>query len=146
MLSAGRIGGLTNYELFVDYQKLTMTMFGGYITFNFNDATKKLVIHRRMPGEHQIESVMLHIWNFKPDQVILNDYKALPWIQDYALAQAKHMVGEARERFSTIIGPGGGTQLNGQAMKTEAKEMMEKLIIDLGQYVDGSQPLGFLIG
>ena len=28
MLTAGRVGGLTNYELFVDYQKLAMKMFG----------------------------------------------------------------------------------------------------------------------
>jgi len=146
MLVAGRVGGLTNYELFVDYQKLTMTMFGGYITFNYNDATKKLVIHRRMPGEYEVESVMLWIYNYKPDQVILNDYKAFPWIQDYAYSLCKHMLGEAREKYATINGPQGGSSLNGTAMKTEAKAEMDQLIVDLGQYVDGSAPMSFLIG
>jgi hypothetical protein len=49
MLVAGRVGGLTNYELFVDYQKLAMTMFGGYINYTFNTVTKKLTIVRKMP-------------------------------------------------------------------------------------------------
>lgn len=146
MLVAGRVGGLTNYELFVDYQKLTMTMFGGYITFNYNDATKKLVIHRRMPGEYEVESVLLWIYNYKPDQVILNDYKAFPWIQDYAYAMCKHMLGEAREKFTQINGPQGGSALNGSALKTEANAEMAQLILDLGQYVDGSTPYSFIIG
>lgn len=146
MLVAGRVGGLTNYELFVDYQKLTMTMFGGYITFNYNEATKKLVIHRRMPGEYSVESVLLWIYNYKPDQVILNDTRSFPWIQDYAYSMCKHMVGEAREKFAQINGPQGGSALNGTAMKTEAKAEMDQLLVDLGMYVDGSVPLGFIIG
>ena len=146
MLVAGRIGGLTNYELFVDYQKLTMTMFGGYITFNFNSSTKKLVIHRRMPGEHNVESVLLMVHNYKPDQVILNDYQAFPWIQDYAYAMSKQFLGEAREKFSTIAGPQGGSTLNGAALKAEAAKDMESLLDDLKQYGEGSRPLTFIIG
>ena len=53
MLVAGRVGGLTNYELFVDYQKLAMTMFGGYINFTFNPVSKKLTLVRKMPNQGQ---------------------------------------------------------------------------------------------
>lgn len=144
MLVAGRVGGLFNYELFVDYQKLTMTMFGGYINFTFDEATRKLTIVRRMPSE--VESVLLWVYNHKPDQVILNDSRAFPWIQDYAYAMAKHMLGEARERFATITGPSGGTSLNGTALKTEAKAEMEELMVQLAQYVDGSTPLTWVVG
>lgn len=144
MLVAGRVGGLTNYELFVDYQKLTMLMFGGYITFNFNSATKKLVIHRKMVGD--VESVLLKVSNYKPDQAILNDHRAFAWVQDYAYSMAKHALGEAREKFATIPGPQGGGTLNGPALKAEAKAEMDQLIVDLGQYVDGSQPLTWVMG
>jgi hypothetical protein len=34
--------GLTNYELFVDYQKLAMKMFGGFMNFTWNKVTKNL--------------------------------------------------------------------------------------------------------
>lgn len=146
MLVAGRVGGLINYELFASYQKLTMTMFGGYITFDFNPATKKLVIHRRMPGEYSVESVLLWVYNYKPDQVILNDHMAFPWVQDYAYAFAKYTLGEAREKYATINGPQGGSSLNGAVLKTEAKAEMDQLILDLGNFIDGSTPYSFLIG
>ena len=58
----------------------------------------------------------------------------------------KDIVGQAREKFGTIAGPQGGTQLNGGALKTEAKEEMERLEEELKKYVDGSQPMGLVIG
>jgi len=143
MMVAGRVGGLVNYELFTAYQKQLMTMFGGYIMFHFNPATKKLTLMRKAFGG---EEVMLHIFNTKPDQVLLADPSIFPWIQDYAYSLTKHMIGEAREKFGSIAGPQGGGQLNGTALKTEAKEEMEKLIEDLKNYVDASQPLTFVIG
>lgn len=144
MLAAGRVGGLSNYELFVDYQKLTMVMFGGHIMFTFDPATHKLTLVRKIPTE--IENVLLWVYNYKPDQALLNDPKASIWIQDYAYAMSKHMLGEARERFATIVGPGGGTSLNGTALKTEGKAEMDTLMAELGQYVDGGKPLSFVIG
>jgi hypothetical protein len=56
------------------------------------------------------------------------------------------MIGEAREKFGTIAGPGGGTTLNGTAMKAEGKAAMESLIEDLKKYVDYSQPLTWIQG
>jgi hypothetical protein len=56
------------------------------------------------------------------------------------------IIGEAREKFGTIAGPQGGSTLNGSAMKAEAKALMEMLIQDLRNYVDGSQPLTWVIG
>lgn len=44
MLVAGRVGGLLSYELFVDYQKMSMRMFGGYLNYTFNKTTKKLTL------------------------------------------------------------------------------------------------------
>lgn len=51
MLVAGRVGGLANYELFTQYQELAMKMFGGHIDFTWNQATKKLTLIRKIPGE-----------------------------------------------------------------------------------------------
>lgn len=50
MLVAGRVGGLTNYELFTQYQEQAMRMFGGHMNFNFNSATKKLTLIRKLPA------------------------------------------------------------------------------------------------
>jgi hypothetical protein len=55
-------------------------------------------------------------------------------------------LGEAREKFASIAGPGGGTTLNGSALKSEAKEMQATLLEDLKRYVDYSQPLTWVQG
>jgi hypothetical protein len=152
MLVAGRVGGLTNYELFVDYQKLAMKMFGGFMNFTFNPVTKKLTIVRKMPyqgrnpPEDQQESVLLWIFNTKPDAMIFNDPQAFPWIQEYAYSFSKRILGQAYSKFSQIAGPQGGASLNGSAMLQEAQTEMEKLEEDLKMYVDGSQPLTWLMG
>ena len=62
------------------------------------------------------------------------------------VANSKMIIGEAREKFGQIAGPQGGGTLNGTAMKTEAQAAMDKCIEDLRTYVDGSQPLSFIVG
>ena len=152
MLVAGRVGGLVNYELFVDYQKLAMKMFGGFMNYTFNPTTKKLTIVRKMPYQganpplDQQESVLLWMYNVKPDQMIFNDTYAFPWIQEYAYSFAKRILGQAYSKFSTIAGPQGGTTLNGSAMVSEAQAEMDKLEQELKDYVDGAVPMTWVIG
>ena len=92
------------------------------------------------------ETVMLRVYNKKPDVMLLNDHLIFPWLQDYAYSFAKRIVGEARSKFSTIAGPQGGASLNGDTLKAEAQVEMEKLEEDLKTYVDGSQPLTWITG
>ena len=92
------------------------------------------------------ETVLLWIYNKKPDSMLFNSEAIFPWIQDYALAVAKDMLGQAREKFATIAGPQGGTTLNGAALKGEAKAEMEALEEELKRYYDGSQPYTWVIG
>jgi len=151
MLVAGRVGGLTNYELFVDYQKLAMRMFGGFMNFYWNKVTKKLTLVRKQPFQGanntaQSETVMLHVFNVKPDIVLLNDPQAFPWIQDYAYALTSISVGQAREKFASIAGPQGGTTLNGTAIKAEGQALLDKLDEEIKNYVDGGQPLTWIMG
>lgn len=156
MLVAGRVGGLTNYELFVDYQKLAMKMFGGMLNYTFNPTTKRLTIVRKMPygyqgdtndaGQNPYESVLLWIYNTKPDQMILNDTYAFPWIQEYAYSFAKRLLGQAYSKFAQIAGPQGGTSLNGPAMVAEAQTEMERLEYEIVNYVDNGTPLTWITG
>jgi len=152
MLVAGRVGGLVNYELFTGYQELAMRMFGGYIQYTFNKVTKKLTITRKIPffgqnyNEGISESVLLHVDNQKPNVMLLNDPLVYPWIQDYAYALVKRTIGEAREKFATINGPGGGTTLNGTALKAEANELLAQLEDELRNFVDGGTPLTWITG
>jgi hypothetical protein len=56
------------------------------------------------------------------------------------------MLGEARSKFATIAGPQGGGSLNGEALKSEAQQELEKLEKDAEQAVAGGVGYTFVIG
>lgn len=143
LLSSSNMGGLATYYAFASYQKQVGKMFGSYIQFTWNPATKKLTIMQRPRGE---ETVLLWLYNHKPDFTILADPYAGIWVKDYALAQCKVMIGEAREKFANIASPQGGTQLNGSAMKSEGAAAIEKLETEIANYATGEKPMWFVIG
>ena len=143
LLSSSNMGGLATYNLFAGYQELVGRMFGSFIEFTWNTATKKLtVLQRPRTGEQ----VLLQAYNYRPDFQILTDYLAKQWIKDYTLAKCKFMLGEARSKFATIAGPQCGSTLNGDALKAEAQAEMDKLEEDLKLQVAGGQGYGFSIG
>ena len=49
------------------------------------------------------------------------------WIHDYALAQAKQVLGEIREKLASSSGAGGNLALNGSQLKAEGKAMEDQL-------------------
>jgi hypothetical protein len=143
LLSSTNMGGLLTYELFAQYQELVGKMFGSFINFTWNPQSRKLIIHQRPRGE---ESVMLMVYNTKPDFSIIDDVYSGQWIKDYSLANCKMILGQAREKFASIAGPQGGTALNGAAMKAEGQSEMDKLVDDLMKLVPGGSGYTWIIG
>jgi hypothetical protein len=143
LLSSTNMGGLLTYELFAQYQELVGKMFGSFINFTWHPQSHKLIIHQRPRGE---ESVMLMVYNTKPDFAIIDDVYSGQWIKDYTLANCKMMLGQAREKFAQIAGPQGGSALNGAAMKTEGQAEMDKLIDDLIKLVPGGMGYSWITG
>ena len=137
-------GGLATYDFYSQYVELAARMFGGYMNYTWNPVTKKLQLIRDPKGTG--ENVLLWTYNLKPEITLLSDFQISQWIRDYMVANCKMIIGEAREKFGTIAGPQGGGTLNGAAMKAEAKEAMVALEDQLKNYVDGSQPLTWVIG
>ena len=137
-------GGLATYDFYSQYVELAGRMFGAYMNYTWNPVTKKLQLIRDPKGTG--ESVLLWTYNLKPEFNLLSDYQIRQWFRDYMVANCKLIIGEAREKFGTIAGPQGGGTLNGAAMKAEAQAGMDKCIEDLKNYVDGSQPLTWVIG
>ena len=137
-------GGLATYDFYSQYVELAGRMFGAYMNYTFNPVTKKLQLIRDPKGTG--ESVLLWTYNYKPEFNLLTDPQISQWIRDFMVGNCKIIIGEAREKFSTIAGPQNGSTLNGTAMKAEGKAIMEFCINDLKNYVDGSQPLTWVIG
>ena len=144
LMNFNQSGGLATYDFYTQYVELAARMFGGFINFTWNPVTKKLQLIRDPKGTG--EQVLLWVYQLKPEVQLLQDYQISQWLRDYMVAASKMMVGEAREKFGTIAGPGGGSTLNGTAMKAEAQTQMDVLVEQLKNYIDGSQPLTWVIG
>lgn len=144
LLNYNQAGGLATYDFYAGYIELAARMFGGYVVFTFNPVTKELRLVRDPKGSGE----QILIWGDlkRPDEELLQDPFAGVWIGDWTLSVLKGIIGEAREKFGSIAGPGGGTSLNGAAMKAESKAMQEQLLDELKRYVDGSQPLTWIQG
>jgi hypothetical protein len=137
-------GGLATYDFYTQYVELAARMFGGYMNYTWNPVTKKIQLVRDPKGSG--ENVLIWVYQLKPEVNLLQDYQIQQWIKDYMTAVCKMIIGEAREKFSTIAGPQGGGSLNGAAMKSEAQLQMDAKILELTNYVDGSQPITWVIG
>ena len=144
LLNFDQAGGMATYDFYQQYVELAARMFGGYINYTWNPVTKKLQLIRDPRGSGEV--VLLWTYNLRPEITLLADYQISQWFRDFMVGAAKLIIGEAREKFASIAGPGGGTALNGAAMKSEGQTIMDKCLEDLKLYVDGSQPLTFVIG
>ena len=144
LLRAGATGGLATYYAFASYQELIGKLFGSFIQFHFDVATKKLTITQRPRADN--ETVLMHTDNFRPDITLFKDIYAKPWIRDYTLGVCKIMLGEARSKFATIAGPQGGTSLNGDQLKAEGQQELERLEASISNYEVGQTPMSFVIG
>ena len=144
LMNFNTAGGLSTYDFYSQYVELAGRMFGAYMNYTFNPVTKKLQLIRDPKGTG--ENVLLWSYNLKPEFNLLSDFQISQWIRDYMVANCKMIIGEAREKFATIAGPQGGGSLNGAAMKSEAQTQMDALLLQLVNYVDGSQPITWVIG
>lgn len=144
LLNYNYAGGLATYDFYAQYIELAARMFGGYVIFTFNAVTKELKIVRDPKAKG--EQVLIWADLARPEIELLQDPGSGIWIGDFTLATIKLIMGEAREKFGTIAGPGGGTSLNGQALKSEGLAQQTQLLEDLKKYIDHSQPLTWIIG
>ena len=144
LLNYNTAGGLATYDLWSQYIELNARMFGGYVIYTFNPSTKEIKFVRDFKGSG--EQVLIWTDNLKPEIMLLQDFRIANWLSSWTLAQCKVTIGEAREKFGTIAGPGGGTSLNGTAMKAEGNKLFEELLVELRTYVDGSMPAWWVQG
>ena len=144
MLQAGQIGGLAVFDAFAQYKETIGRVFGSEYNFTFNRNTKELTILRNVA---HAEDIAVGVNNFIPESVLIKDVYAADWLSNFALAQSKMMLGEARSKFpGGLPGPGGAVTLNGDALKAEGQAEIERLEGDIGNFQEGGTPHSFVIG
>jgi len=137
-------GSLSLYDAAAQYQQTVGRLFGIELLWHYDSATKTLTFHRKFVGT---ETVVMWCYNYRPDNILLTDHSSKQWLRAYSLAAAKRMLGEARSKFSQIVGPQGGVTLNGERLISDAMQEMAELELELMNQKDGqSEGYGILIG
>jgi hypothetical protein len=111
--------------------------------FTWRPQESKLILQRKIKSA---DNVYLHCYNYRPDESLLTDTYSGPWLKDYAFAQCRLMLAEARGKFAQIAGPQGGTTMNADQLRQDAQTEIDKLEQELTLFNDGSTGLGFVIG
>lgn len=77
----------------------------------------------------------------------LNDveYREIPWIQEYALAELKIILGRAYSKFAALSAPSGETSLNGDQLVQEGRDDQTRLLAEIKEYTDGEATGGIIL-
>lgn len=135
LMGASKVGGLVTYELNNTYLKTAGKMFGMYMNYSYNPNTHKLILAENPRADEEI--ILLHSYVDRPEYMVLQDRYSGYWCENWALAEAKGILGEIRSRFPQLPGPLGNTQQNGAELKNESKAMKEELEKELKAFVAG---------
>lgn len=136
-------GGLLTYELYHQFDETAGRLFGRDITFTYNPYTHKLTLERDIRGD---EEVLVHVYQNRPEVMLFSMQMIYPWLRDWALAEAMMMIGRARGKFGSIVGPQGTVTLDGDTMRNEATAMFADLKDRLRRFEDGSGVYSVIIG
>ena len=143
LLGSHKKGGLSSFDFLQQHRETMGRLFGAELMFTWRPQDNKLIIQRKIKAK---DTAILHCYNYRPAENLLDDTYAGPWIKDYAFAHVRLMLAEARGKFAQIAGPQGGTTMNADQLRTDAQADIDKLETELTVYNDGSKGLGFLIG
>lgn len=124
-------------------------IFAGNLTFQWDEPARELFITRRISHD---EKVIIEAMCEKTEQEIMVDRWSKQFIQNWAIAECKYMLGMIRTRFSSgTPGAGGSITQNGDLLIAEAGEEMTELKeaclanYEFGGHINGGNQ-SFLIG
>ena len=143
MCGTGDAGNLTTFECFAEFQNLVGTMFGQYIMFFWHPTTHRLELQRDIKDQ---ETVLLHIHNYRPEELLLEDPYARPWLRSRTIAEAMVLLGGVRGKYGSFAGPQGGITMNGAALVQQGNAMIEKLDKELTDGTDSYMGYSFVHG
>ena len=146
-LAAGG-GDILTTHLVASYGEELQRLFAGDLMFQWDEAGRELRLLRAIRG---YETVIIEAMLERSEQEILLDRWCKQYIQNWALAELKMMLGLIRSKFSSgTPGPSGTINLNGELLVSEARQDMAELKEELLNYeyggLVGSGNCSFLIG
>jgi hypothetical protein len=150
LLSIQNMGGTLEFDFFIKYFQDNF-LFSNFNVADFYLLQTHLETMRKVLGQEGAWDIingnvlMLYPAPIIDTQTVILVYRGLDtntlhpyyrnWIQRYALAVSKGILGEIRGKYTTLPSPGGGASLNGaallQASDTEKDKLKEELLSEI---------------
>tara|TARA_R110002126_G_scaffold92657_3_gene219747 strand:+ start:4623 stop:5504 length:882 start_codon:yes stop_codon:yes gene_type:complete len=143
LLSIQAQAGTLEFDFFIKYFQ-DNHLFNNFSVGDFYLLQQNLEMTRKILGQEGSFDVLDNrylLLSPKPvtdNQAVILVYRGLNsdtlhpayrnWIQLYALACSKGVLGQIRGKYQTVPSPGGGARLNGDALIKEASEEKDKLL------------------
>ncbi len=137
----GNMVDLTGIHLSYQMSEMFEKIFAGNLMFTWDEASRQLMIHRRMTLDE--ERVVLEVVVERTEQELLLDRWAKQWLQGWAHAELKEILGMIRSKYSSVAGPNGGLTLNGDLLISEARADFEELLRQITDYEAGNGGVNF---
>tara|TARA_R110002110_G_scaffold136044_7_gene320640 strand:+ start:441 stop:1313 length:873 start_codon:yes stop_codon:yes gene_type:complete len=155
LLSMQQANGTLEFDFFLKYFQDNF-LFRDFSVGDYYITISHLEMMRKILGNDGTFNVVNGRYlNIAPTPVmpqeVLVEFKALDtdtlhpyfisWIQKYALAICKVILGQIRGKYQTLPSPAGGAQLNGESLIQQGNEEQAKLVEDLMLEIE--EPPGF---
>lgn len=136
-------GNLVLFEAVGQYVELLGRMFGEFIPYTFDRASKRLFV-LRMPRTEEL--IMVEVSVSKPVDALLRDYGAYKWLRSYTEAHARLILAQKYGKVSNVPGALGGITLNAADLAQRGNDMKAALVDEILNFEDGNEPPMIFIG
>jgi len=123
---------MLSYHLMTEYKKTYELIFAQRIQFNWNEQSRELFVHQRLPYNML---VAIEATVERTEQDIMTDRLVKPWIQRYATALARIILAEIRGKYTSLPGPGGSITMNANELRSVAKEELDICIQEIDNFL-----------
>lgn len=132
---------LVSLHLMAQLSESFEKIFAGNLSFTWDEASRQLTILRSISNKE--ERVVLEVVMERTEQELLVDRWAKQWLQGWAMAELKSMLGMVRSKYSTVAGPNGGLSLNGDALIADAESDFTDLLRQISDFEVGNGGVNF---
>ncbi len=123
---------LVSYHLISDYIEQLEQLFATRITYTWDEGSREFTMFQRITRD---ERVLLDAVIERTEQELLANRWTKPWIERWALAEARTMLAEIRGKYATLPGAGGGVSLNAGELVAKAAEDFAYCQQDIDDFV-----------
>lgn len=123
---------MLSYHLMTEYKKTYELIFAQRIQFNWNEQSRELFVHQRLPYNML---VAIEATVERTEQDIMTDRLVKPWIQRYATALARIILAEIRGKYTSLPGPGGSISMNANELRSVAKEELDICVQEIDNFL-----------